>query len=180
MAGHFDILFRGDIKPGENVADVKQRVAALFKQDPQKINHLFSGKVQYLKRAVDQTTAEKYKTALHKAGAIVQIKPAEESGISVSPAPEKAEPKPHAGSESSATDKQAAPASSSGSESFSIAPVGADVLKKEERKKADTLDVKTDHLSLAPVGADLLKESERKRETATSPDTSHISLQNNK
>lgn len=180
MAERFDIIFRGDIQPGQSILDVKERLANLFKQDVKDIDHLFSGKVQYLKRSVDQATSDKYRAALERAGAMVQIKAS--AAESVAPQAKK-QSAPEVVSESevaSAAAEATAPEDPSDEElseaEMSLAPVGADVLRKEERAEEAFVEVNTEHLSLEPVGADVLKESERKSDKASAPDTSHLSI----
>ena len=74
MESKFDITFRGDVIAGNNIVDVKQRLAQLFKIDAEKVDALFTGRAVPLKRNVDQATAEKYKAILMKAGAQVSLK----------------------------------------------------------------------------------------------------------
>lgn len=69
----FDIVFRGDILPGKNLVEVKQRLAQLFKADEAKINQLFSGAAVPLKRNLEKAVADKYVAALNQAGADVQL-----------------------------------------------------------------------------------------------------------
>lgn len=70
----YDIIFRGDVVAGNNIVEVKQRLAQLFKIDAAKVDALFTGRAVPLKRNVDLQTAEKYKAILLKAGAQVSIK----------------------------------------------------------------------------------------------------------
>ncbi len=69
----FDIIFRGDIVFGHQLADVKLRLQQLFKADAAKVDALFSGRPVPLKRGLDLASAEKYKEALTRAGAQVDI-----------------------------------------------------------------------------------------------------------
>ena len=59
----FDIIFRGDIVFGHQLADVKLRLQQLFKADAVKIDALFSGRPVPLKRGLDLASAQKYKDA---------------------------------------------------------------------------------------------------------------------
>ncbi|AFU98634.1 hypothetical protein M5M_07195 [Simiduia agarivorans SA1 = DSM 21679] len=59
--GVFDIVFRGDIAPGHQLPQVKQRMAALFKRTPEQIEPLFAGTPVPLKKNVDAEAAEKSK-----------------------------------------------------------------------------------------------------------------------
>lgn len=72
----FDVVFRGDIVPGQSLPQVKQRLAALFKRDAAQIDALFTGQPLALKKAVDSAAADKYKKVLAQAGALVEIRPA--------------------------------------------------------------------------------------------------------
>lgn len=69
----FAVAFSGQLVEGADPARVRANLAQLFKLDPTKVEHLFSGKRVVIKKGVDQQTAEKYKLALHKAGAVVAI-----------------------------------------------------------------------------------------------------------
>src|SRR5690606_27763711 len=71
----FDIIFRGDIVLGHQLAEVKLRLQQLFKVDAAKVDALFTGRPVPLKRKLDEATANKYRAALLKAGAQVAICP---------------------------------------------------------------------------------------------------------
>jgi hypothetical protein len=81
----FDIIFRGDIVFGHQLADVKLRLQQLFKADAAKVDALFSGRPVPLKRGLDQASAEKYKEALTRAGAQVDIVAAGETKSASAP-----------------------------------------------------------------------------------------------
>lgn len=74
-----NVIFRGDIVLGHNLAEVKARFAQLFKLPPEKLDTYFSGRPVALKKSCDLVTAEKFKQALTQIGCIVQIKPADEA-----------------------------------------------------------------------------------------------------
>ena len=69
----YDILFNGEICNGQNLEQVKQNVAALFKKTPDDIAHFFSGHPVTIKKGVDLPAAEKYAAAFKKAGAICSV-----------------------------------------------------------------------------------------------------------
>ncbi|HAD08095.1 MAG TPA: hypothetical protein DCF62_01320, partial [Porticoccaceae bacterium] len=71
----FDVVFRGDIAPGQKVVDVRERVQKLFKADEQQLQRLFSGRPVTIRSALDQAQAEQYEQALLQAGALVEVKP---------------------------------------------------------------------------------------------------------
>lgn len=70
----FEVAFSGQILKSAEMAQVKVRVAAMFKADAAKLAHLFSGKRVVIKKNIDQATATKYKNALTNAGALCEIK----------------------------------------------------------------------------------------------------------
>src|SRR5690606_26150701 len=97
----FDIIFPGDTVFGQQLADVKLRLQQLFKSDAAKIDALFTGRPVPLKRDLDESTANKYRDALLKAGAMVDICPSDKSPVNapvrpapVRPAPAVAPPEP--------------------------------------------------------------------------------------
>lgn len=157
----FDIVFRGDIVLGHQLDAVKARLGQLFKADSNRIEALFTGRPVPLKRNLDEATAKKYQAVLTKAGAEVSLVPA---GAQDTP---RAAPK----------------------RGFTLAPVGASLLRLTERRQLVPVEVDTSGLSLsapegplvapaeiapaevapvavpafdlAPVGADVLSAGER-------------------
>lgn len=82
----FDIIFRGDIVLGHQLGEVKLKLQQLFKADAAKIDALFNGRPVPLKRGLDEASAQKYRAALIQAGAMVELKPADEVGAQAVPA----------------------------------------------------------------------------------------------
>ena len=163
----FDLVFRGEIAPGNSVEEVKQRVAASFNLDLAAAEQLFSGSASRLKRGVDKATAERILQRLCDAGAIAIIVP-----NTAQPATE--EPIPQS--------------------SFSLAPLGSNVMEASEKlgdkelvdeepgdkkpavtKKRVLLSL--DHLSLEPIGTNMVKETEVPAIKAPDLDTSKFSLE---
>lgn len=89
----FEVAFSGQIIDGADLAQVKEKVGAMFKADETKLVHLFSGKRVVIKKNIDQKTANKYKTALQNAGAVCEIKSLSENVSAVVPKIIKAEEK---------------------------------------------------------------------------------------
>lgn len=171
----FDIIFRGDIVFGHQLADVKARLQQLFKADAAKIEALFSGRPVPLKRGLDQVSAQKYKEALIKAGAQVDIVPAGET----KPAPviqpvATSAPAPTLSLAQrlelqAAADKEAAEKETARREQAAC--------EQAEKAAAEgTTNVVQSDWSLAPVGSYLLQPTERAAEEAIEIDTSAISL----
>ena len=68
----FDIAFSGQLVPGADPAQVKVKLAALFKADAARIEALFTTRT-FIKKGVDESTARNYQAALAKAGAQVEM-----------------------------------------------------------------------------------------------------------
>ena len=68
------IILSGKVIEGRNPDEVKSNMARLLKLPPSGIDKFFSGKPMVIKKVSDQETAQKYKVALEKAGAICLIK----------------------------------------------------------------------------------------------------------
>jgi len=189
----FDIVFRGDIVLGHNLADVKRNLQQLFKADAAKIDALFSGKPTPLKRGLDAATAQKYRDVLLKAGAQVSLVAAVAQDAIVESSPAIA-PKtsPQTGHESNTSEfpKPSAPEKIIATKSL------AERLAEQAEAEAQALELKVQQeaqrqaqrdaeyaaasqrgeFSLAPVGVDLLASSEKAPEVVVSVDVSHLSL----
>lgn len=75
----FDIFFSGQILQDQDIDQVKQAVAKIFKADDAMLERLFSGTPVRVKSGVDQETAIKYRVTFRQAGAVIDIKPTEGS-----------------------------------------------------------------------------------------------------
>lgn len=71
----YQLVFSGDIIPGEDLDRVKKNFAKILKIDPGQVERLFSGRSTVVKKGVDIETAQKFKSAFKKAGAILHIEP---------------------------------------------------------------------------------------------------------
>jgi hypothetical protein len=177
----FDIIFRGDIVFGHQLADVKTRLQQLFKADAAKIDALFTGRPVPLKRGLDEASAQKYKEVLIKAGAQVELVAVTAPGITPPPV------KPELRSASSITiPAQDAPLTLA----QRLALQEAEAAKKaqlESAQKANAEPLKaavgnapatgqTGNWSIAPAGADLLAPTERHEFIARDIDTRALSL----
>ena len=69
----YKIVFSGEIIPGQNIEEVKKRIAAFCKVSVSRCSHLFTGRIVIIKKNLDYHTAEKYKRAFDKTGAICKI-----------------------------------------------------------------------------------------------------------
>ncbi len=149
----FDIIFRGDIVFGHQLAEVKLKLQQLFKVDAAKIDALFTGRPVPLKRNLDEATANKYRDVLLKAGAMVEVCSSDKS-------PANAPAKPVAPVRSQPV-VPVAPAYAA----WTLAPIGADLLPASERPaKPAVVAVDTSGLSLRPAEGNLVDNTEVQHE----------------
>jgi len=180
----FDIIFRGDIVFGHQLAEVKIRLQQLFKADAAKIDALFSGRPVPLKRGLDLGSAQKYKEALTKAGAQVDLVPAGDTKPVVSPvvpapsapltlaqrleqqeAAAKLEAEAAAAKEALKREQAAREAAQNPvvtQAGWSLAPVGSDLLQPAEKIVQEPRVIDTSAISLRPEGGNILDASEQK------------------
>jgi hypothetical protein len=187
MSQRYDIFFAAKLVEGFDEVTVRSNVASLFKAKGPTLEKLFSGKPQLIKRGVDKPTAIKYKSAMQKAGAVPLIRAHPNTAAAARPAaarPKAARPKaalPAQGAPArkkipATAAKRPAPAASPGvqDDAISLAPVGSDVLREDEREVYEELDIDTSAIHLgseqdAPVSA-------AAKPPPPAPDTSHMSM----
>ncbi len=180
----YDIIFRGDIMPGQQLPQVKAKLAQLFKTDEQKINALFAGAAVPLKKNLDKASAEKYQAVLRQAGADVQIAPAGKvtaKPVRVRPAPSvpsqgqknRGEPSAKAMSMQERLAKQqaenakaemAVEEASKSESTFTLAPVGADLLVSSEKAAEPKVNIDVSQLQLRPQEGNLVDSAELERD----------------
>lgn len=171
-----DVVFRGDIAPGQNILDVREGVQKLFKADEQQLQRLFSGRPVTIRRGLDRAQADQYRKALLEAGALVELKPAK--GDSQASEAGVAELAPREVPLATADDSiESGTVTAPEGGEFTLAPVGADVLRAEERPVVDAVDVDISTLSAEMPAGDLLDESEKKTVKAVEVDISHLSVE---
>lgn len=69
MSNTFEVVFKGEVIEGNDVAATRANIGKLFNADEAKIERLFSGSSIVIKKDLDETTANKYIGAFKKAGA---------------------------------------------------------------------------------------------------------------
>ncbi|WNO09477.1 hypothetical protein [Teredinibacter sp. KSP-S5-2] len=163
----FDIEFSGDVCKGVDVSVAKNNLAKLFKASPEKIDALFSGKPVILKRNLTFDAASKYRVAIKKAGALVNLKEV------VTAKPAENVPKAKAVFTARDPDQAHASAPVQTLDSVSVEELGG--VAKKESVPPDSVNEWT----LAPAGEDLLQESERENVVPVEVDTSLLSLREN-
>ncbi|NHN37044.1 hypothetical protein G8764_07055 [Pseudomaricurvus alcaniphilus] len=189
----FDIIFRGDILPGQQIAAVKSRLAKLFNTDASTIDALFTGGAVPLKRNLDRAGAEQYLAVLRRAGADVQavaagsIKAAPRrnrgsAADSGSAAPAGGQPRQtlrqRLAAEAAAgpaVSPDRSPDASLSSDSGQQAAVNQPAPEALPRAVAGS-ETESADLSLRPVGSDMLDAAERQPPQPLVVDTSGLSL----
>lgn len=141
----FNVVFRGDIVPGQLLPDVKARFAQVFKLDAARVEPYFSGKPVVLKKECDRATADKFKAVLQQAGALVDIKSAN-AAAPAAPRPVPARPATPAQPAPAASPVAAAPVTAGGV--WSLSARGADLLKPEERVEPAPVQVNIEHIQV--------------------------------
>lgn len=184
----YEIAFSGQVVPGAQLDTVKANLARLFQADAQRIALLFSGRRMVIKNNLDAEAAEKYRSVIERAGAIVEVvdMDAQIEEIELAPPPP-AEPVPAPPHPAAAVppgapqgrlkvaprDEYMAAFADVEAPDFGLAPVGADL--QDEKPEAQAPRVDLSQFSVAPVGSDM---GQAKTEPAgPAPDTSHLRLQ---
>ncbi|WP_277374165.1 hypothetical protein [Pseudomonas sp. AA-38] len=174
----YEIAFSGQLVPGADPETVKANLARLFQADAQRIAQLFSGRRIVIKNNLDATAAEKYRSTLERAGALVEVLDMDMPIEEVELAPPPAEVAPGAATrpgrlQVAPRDEYMAAFSEVDAPDFGIAPVGSDLQEAKAEPVAPAVDLS--QFSLAPVGSDM---GQAKADAAAPPpDTSHLKLQ---
>jgi hypothetical protein len=193
----FEVAFSGIISEGADPVEVKTRVAKMFNADSVKLAQLFSGQRVVIKKNSDTQTAQKYQTALNRAGAECELKPLTTSvdepkiapasivaapAAPISPAePAVAEPAASIASSATAVDTDIAPpqvdplgitANEIEDLSATIAPVGSEL--QNEIREVPEPEYDLSELDVAPVGSVL--GAQKKEPDPPPPDTTGLSM----
>lgn len=187
MDSLYNVYYAGELLDGQQLEQVRARLASLFKADDATLDKLFSGTPQLVKRECDKATALKYKQAMENAGARPLIKTAKATAApepQAAPEPAKAltaaeriaalaaapdqgsydEPESAANASHSAIDNDS---------DLNLAPHGTEVLKPGERSEQVVADIDTSDLEVDEQAERL---SEQASTPPPAPDTSHLSM----
>ena len=184
----FEVAFSGEISEGASADDVKARLGKMFNADEAKLALLFSGRRVVIKKNIDRATADKYKTALNRAGAECEV--ASMGGEAIPAKPPAAVPA--AGTTASAATPtaqyesnydgevepppQVDPLGINGDDiedlAVTIAPVGSELQDDYEEPEEPDIDVAG--LEVAPVGSEL--GTAPKKPDPPPPDTTGITM----
>ncbi len=151
----YNVCFAGQLVPGQELQDVRQKVQKLFNANPETLDKLFSGKTQLVKRGCDEATAVKYQQAMKRAGAKAIVQATEPNPAQSAPA---AAPPPPTSAQQAG---------------LYLAPSGGDILRPEERATPVTREIDTSAIELTAAGTTL---SNAVASSARAPDTSHLSM----
>lgn len=167
----YEIVFTGQVLPGARIETVKANLARLFQADEQRIELLFSGRRLVLKNNLDAPAAEKYRSTLERAGAVVEVVDlsGEVEEIEMAPAPQ---PPSVGRAEVVPRDVYMAAFVDVDAPDYAIAEVGAPMQLPKADVPAPALDLSK--MSLAPAGSDLGQA--KAAPAGPAPDTSHLSI----
>jgi len=189
----FEVAFSGQIRDGANADEVRARVGKMFKADEAKLAQLFSGRRVVIKKNIDQATAEKYRTALNRAGAECEIgEMGDGTTATQSAIPAAATATPATDSTGSAAASasqyetsydgevlpppQVDPLGISGGDiedlEATIAPVGSEL--QDDYDEVEEPDIDLNGLEVAPVGSDI--DTSKKKPDPPPPDTTGITM----
>lgn len=187
----FNLVFKGQLAKSADMNTTVRNLAQLFKIDSQKAKALFGGQITILKRDLDMDTANKYRAAIKKAGAIAELQIAENPKLAA------AGPKPAVVAPKSAFPGKAVfGAREPGSSQPASTP--AQTFTSQNRPSTDDsdsgltttvgvfgaarpepADIAVPDYGVAPPGEDLLRAEEKSRITEARIDTSSLSLKEN-
>lgn len=181
MKTRYNIYFEGELLAGHDLPQVRANLGRLFKADEQTLDRLFSGSRQRLKRDCDEQTAQKYKTAMERAGAVAIISKLATSGAAPvhSGAAASESPAAPAATEKklSTAERIAALAAAKADPRFRSDEDGNEENTPTEVEWASPLD-SDGNLALTPPGTEVLLATERPEPVQTSVDTSALHLDN--
>jgi hypothetical protein len=162
----YEIVFTGQVLPGARLEAVKANLARLFQADEQRIELLFSGRRLVLKNSLDAAAAEKYRSTLERAGALVEVVDlsAQVEEIEMAPAVGRVKVVPR--------DVYMAAFTEVDAPDYAIAEVGAAMQPPKPDVPPPALDLS--QISLAPTGSDLGQA--KAAPAGPAPDTSHLSI----
>ncbi len=160
----YDLVYSGEIMPNAELSQVKRNLQQLFRLDADRVELLFSGRSITLKKNLTLDAAGKYRTAMKKAGARVDLVPVQVDKQELTPAT------PH--TEKPAVPEKAAPGTATTwTSALGAQPAGAVPAARP------TIDAPA--FEVAEPGAALLNESEKPASQPVQVDISHLDVKEN-
>lgn len=83
----FNVVFKGEVLPGQDIDAVKRQLSMVMKTDAQAIERLFTGTPVVVRKSVDEATGRKFKKVFAAAGAVCYLEPVGTSSAASPPAP---------------------------------------------------------------------------------------------
>jgi hypothetical protein len=171
----FDIYFLGEMVPGADPAEVRSKVAGLFKIQEDAADRLFTGKPLRVKQGLDVDKASRYRAAFREAGALLQIVP---HGAEP-PAPKPAIPRDSMDTAATApavtaADESPPPAAGiAAGGDFDLAEPGVTI---DETPPPAPAQINTDGLEALPPNTGSLEDCKVEKPHRPIPDISHLQL----
>lgn len=162
MNERYNVYFEGQIVAGHTVGSVREKLAKLFNADQPTLDKLFSGRLQLIKRGCDAATAQKFKAAMERAGAVPVIRSEEPA----------AEPAAAPARPMTSAERIAALAAAPDETRFRKSPPAAPLATAEEA------DPQTGGIALSPAGTEVLRADERATPIIREVDTSALAVDN--
>ncbi len=158
----YDLVLTGQIAQGVDRSDARVQLAQLFKMSVEKIDGLLNSAPVTLKRDLDWDVAKRYRVAIKQAGAISDIRPAEQSKTPIVNSPPES-----SGVSATSVQPPSEPTYQPPKEApeWSLAAVGADVLSAQERRPVSSRLDDFQNFSLRPSQGNLLDAAEYTPET---------------
>ncbi len=192
-----DVFFRGDLVAGQKVTEVRERLQKLFKANDEQMQRMFSGRPVAIRRGIDPVAAKQYQETMNNAGALVELRPvAIADDVVGQPIAEEPVTGQSAGAQTKASPPSETPQQASQQaleqnhgqsvvkgkgeiveSEFTIAPVGADMLREEDRVSVEVTEVDISALAVEELEGDILQDSEKKHVAPVEIDTSHLSAE---
>lgn len=151
----YDVICTGQLLEGTDPELALIKLAKAFKTSTDKVAKFIEGQPHTIKRGVDKSTALQYKSSLRKIGVMVAFQLHQAS------------------SEASRSANQANESPSSTEGALTLAPVGADVLREDERRVIPENTIDTSALKLSSAFQEQTVSSDDQH---PSPDVSHLSI----
>lgn len=167
----YEIVFSGQLVPGAQPEKVHTNLGKLFHSDEQQLKLLFSGRRLVLKNNLDAEAAQKYRSTLERAGALVEVleMPSPKQALDT----DSATAKPSDRLQVTPRDVYMAAFVAVDAPALDLCEVGSDMQDPKPAPVAPPLDLS--QLSLAPPGSELGQLP--KPQAGPVPDTSHLSLE---
>ena len=176
----YDLVFKGELAKGAELAVTKQNIGKLFKIAPDKVDALFTGRAITLKKQLDFDAATRYRAAIKKAGARVDLIACQsEMAPSIAEQASSEVPAQTAGDDSHVA--AGAPVSSDRAEAeagLSLRAMEGNLIDNNELDKPQPVKVDISGLSLAQAGEDILRPEERAKTVTAEFNTQQFSLVN--